>query len=290
MNTINDDNLKIAAENGDINLLYRVIQEEPQVGDLFDMAETPLHIAAAAGHLQFATEIGHRRMVLRFVSINKDVVRVKGRESLTPLHFASQTGVDLLANFLSACPDSIEDVTVRDEIALHIAVKNQQYQALQVLIGWLKRTHQSAARELENTILNMKDEEGNTILHISALNNDSRTLQLLVKTKMDLNAKNFENSTALDIAASEEIESILFRARAKRGTSVTDAPTFADTLRSNITVMDEVLIYILRIRKDITEEQRNALLIVAAHVATATYQSALSPPSGVYQLMLGIIM
>ncbi|KAJ1395068.1 Ankyrin repeat [Sesbania bispinosa] len=153
MNTINGDNLKIAAENGDINLLYRVIQEEPRVGDLFDMAETPLHIAAAAGNLQFATEImrlkpsyawklnqqgfspihvamqqGHKRMVLRFVIINKDLVRVKGREGLTPLHFASQTGeVDLLANFLSACPDSIEDVTVRDGTALHIAVKNQQY-------------------------------------------------------------------------------------------------------------------------------------------------------------------
>ncbi|KAJ1395069.1 PGG domain [Sesbania bispinosa] len=104
---------------------------------------------------------------------------------------------------------------------------------------------------------------------------------------MDLDAKNFENLTALHIAASEEIESILCRVGAKSGSSITDAPTFADTLRSNITVIDKVLIYILRIRKDVTEEQRNALLIVAALVATAPYQSALSPPSGVYQANVG---
>ncbi|KAJ1405218.1 PGG domain [Sesbania bispinosa] len=313
MNTMNDDKLKIAAENGDINLLYRVIQEEPQVRDQFDMAETPLHIAASAGHLQFATEIirlkpsfawklnqqgfspihlamqqCQKQMVLRFVDINKDLVRVKGREGLTPLHFASQTGeVDLLANFLTACPDSIEDVTVRGETALHIAVKNQQYEALQVLLGWLKRTRHRGAMELGKLILNSKDEAGNTILHISALINDSQALRLLVETNMDLNAKNLENFTALDIAANAEIESILFKAGAKHGSSVTDAPTLADTLKLKITMMDKILIYILRIRSDITEEQRNAFLIVAALVATSTYQLALSPPSGVFQANAG---
>ncbi|KAJ1395065.1 PGG domain [Sesbania bispinosa] len=329
VNTMNDK-LKIAAENNDINLLYRVIQEEPQVGDLFDMVETPLHIAASAGHLQFATEImtlkpsyawklnqqgfspihvamqhGQKRMVFGFVKFNKDLVRIKGREGLTPLHFASQTGeVDLLANFLSACPDSIEDVTVKDETALHIAVKNKRYEALNVMVGWLKRTRQRGAMELQNIILNSKDEEGNTILHISARSNDSQVLRLLVKTGMDLNAKNLENSTALDIAAknlensiardialdivaSAEAESILLKARAKRGSSVTDAPTLADEIRKKVTIMDNILIFILRIRSDITEDQRNAFLIIAALVATVTFQSALSPPGGVFQADAG---
>ena len=201
MNPINDNRLKAAAELGDINLLYALIQEDPHVLEHFDLipfAETPLHVAASAGHLQFATEImrlkpsfalklnqqglspihlalkhGQKRMVLRFVDINKDLVRVKGREGLTPLHFASEIGdIDLLANFLLACPDSIEDVNVRSETALHIAVKIKQREALQVLVGWLKRTRQRCARQIEETILNWKDEAGNTILHISALLND----------------------------------------------------------------------------------------------------------------------
>lgn len=61
------------------------------------------------------------------VDINKDLVRVKGKEDLTPLHLASQGGhVDLLAQFLFACLDSIKDVTVRSATALHVAVKNEQ--------------------------------------------------------------------------------------------------------------------------------------------------------------------
>lgn len=203
MNTSNDEKLKAAGEEGDINLLYTLIQEDPLVLEHIDsipFVETPLHVAAYAGHLQFATEVmrlkpsyawklnqqgfspihlamlnNKKRMVLRLVDINKDLVRVKGREGLTPLHFASQIGnADLLANFLFACPDSIEDVTVRGETALHVAAKNNQYEALQVLVGWLNTTRQKSARELEKIILNWKDEDGNTILHISALSNDSK--------------------------------------------------------------------------------------------------------------------
>ncbi|CAJ1978538.1 unnamed protein product [Sphenostylis stenocarpa] len=251
-----DNNLKEAAPDGDLNLLYTLIEEDPQVlehEDSIPFVETPLHTAALFGNVGFATEImrlkpsfawklnqqgftpihlamqhNHKKMVLRFVNVNKELVRAKGREGFTPLHFASQIGeIDLLANFLMACPDSIEDVSVRCETALHVAVKYQQYEALLVLVGWLKRTCHTSAMEIEETILNWKDESGNTILHVSALNNDSKALRLLVKTKIDLKAKNLENSTALDMV------------------------------------------------------QRQSKF--AALIATATYQSALSPPGGVYQ-------
>lgn len=105
MNT-SDDKLKVAAQEGDISLLYTLIQEDLHVLDHMDLtpfAETPLHIVACVGHLQFATEIMRLKpsfawnmAVLGFVDINKNLVRVKGRDGLTPLHFASQTGeVDL---------------------------------------------------------------------------------------------------------------------------------------------------------------------------------------------------
>ncbi|KAJ1442403.1 Ankyrin repeat [Sesbania bispinosa] len=231
INTQNYEKLKIAAERGDTNLLYMLIQEDPQVlehEDSIQFAETPLHIAESFGHVQFATEImrlkpsfalklnkqgyspihiamqeGQETMVFRSVEIHKDLVRIKGREGFTPLHLASQTGnVDLLAKFLHACPDSIEDVTVRNETALHIAVKNHKYESLLVLLTWLKRNWQGGAIGLENKILNWKDEDGNTILHIAALIDDSQALKLLIKTRIRLNAKNLRKLTALDIAAS----------------------------------------------------------------------------------------
>jgi len=92
-----------------------------------------------------------------------------------------------------------------------------------------------------------------------------------------------ENLTALDIAASAEIKGILLSAGAKPSSKVKDDSKLEDKLRSNVTIMDKILVYVLRIRKDISEEQRNAFLIVATLIATATYQSALSPPGGVYQ-------
>jgi ankyrin repeat protein len=150
------------------------------------------------GHLQFATEImmlkssfawklnpqgfspihvamqnNQTMMVYRFVNLNKDLVRVQGRESMTPLHFASQIGeVDLLTKFLFVCPESIKYLTVRRETALHIAVKNQQYEALQVLVRWLTQNDKEGAEKMEKEILNRRDEAGNTILHISALSSE----------------------------------------------------------------------------------------------------------------------
>jgi len=91
------------------------------------------------------------------------------------------------------------------------------------------------------------------------------------------------NNTALDIATMES-KKILCSAGAKSGTEVTDAPTLAYKLSSKTTIMDKVSIYMHRITQNIADEQRNSLLIVATLVATATYQSVLSPPGGVYQV------
>jgi ankyrin repeat protein len=74
------------------------------------------------------------------------------------------------------CPESIEYLTVRHETALHIAVKNGQFEALQLLVIWLKTNMTRRAQMLENRILNQRDEARNTILHISALRNDPQVM------------------------------------------------------------------------------------------------------------------
>jgi ankyrin repeat protein len=197
----NLDKLNAAAEAGNIDMLYEVIQVDSSILEIIDsnqFVETPLHIYASRGHLRFAIEVmnlkpsfalklnqqgfspvhlamqtDQKRMVSRFVDINKDLVRVKGREGITPLHFASQIGeIELLAKFLFACPDSIEDMTARGETALHIALKNNNYEALHLLVHFLTTNIEKGARELEYKILNHKDEDDNTILHISALSNE----------------------------------------------------------------------------------------------------------------------
>ncbi|XVE68682.1 hypothetical protein DITRI_Ditri09bG0088200 [Diplodiscus trichospermus] len=92
--------------------------------------DTPLHMAAAGGHTDFAMALmylkpslarklnqdifspmhlalqnGHKKTVLRLLAVDKDLVRVKGKEGYTPLHHVVREGkLDLLAQFLKDCP------------------------------------------------------------------------------------------------------------------------------------------------------------------------------------------
>ena len=175
----NVSTLEEAAMSGDINSLYEVIQQDPRIledVDAVPFIDTPMHIAARAGHLEFAIEImtlkpslalklnqqgfspvhialqnNHHYMVKRLVCINMGLVRVKGREGLTPLHFVCQSeeNIELLIFFLNCCPDSIEDLNVRRETALHIALRYGNFRALRVLVGWLPRNTCQGARLLQ---------------------------------------------------------------------------------------------------------------------------------------------
>jgi ankyrin repeat protein len=63
-------------------------------------------------------------------------------------------------------------VTAKGQIALHIVAENEKYEALHLLVHFLTTNIEKGARELEYKILNHKDEDDNTILHISALSNE----------------------------------------------------------------------------------------------------------------------
>ena len=126
-------------------------------------------------------------MVLRLVEMNKDLVRVKGREGFTPLHLASQENkTEVLDKFLKACPDSVEDVTARSETALHIAVKHGHYETLQVLFRWLMRNSRKDSQKFIRTMLDWKDQKGNTVLHVAALY-DHIEVSFNLFTYIDLN-------------------------------------------------------------------------------------------------------
>jgi ankyrin repeat protein len=137
-----DESLKDAAQQGNIDALYSLIRRDAYVLDTIDkipFVETPLHIAASAGHTQFAMEImrlkptfarklnqdgfspmhlalqnNQTQVVLLLLDVDEDLVRVQGREGVTPLHYVAEIGnIHLLAEFLKACPKSIEYVTIR---------------------------------------------------------------------------------------------------------------------------------------------------------------------------------
>ena len=105
----------------------------------------------------------------KLLQFDGDLVRVKGREHITPLHYvvANSDNLDLLDKFLLVCPNSIADVTVRNETALHIALKYDNLEAFKFLVRWLGRNCSKNASFNEKAIFNWEDDDGNTVLHIA---------------------------------------------------------------------------------------------------------------------------
>ena len=78
------DQLKEAAQAGDISALYDRIQADPDILETIDnkgFVDTPLHTVAAAGHIEFAMEI---------VNSKPSFARKLNQNGLSPMHFALQ--------------------------------------------------------------------------------------------------------------------------------------------------------------------------------------------------------
>ncbi|KAI7988655.1 Ankyrin repeat-containing protein BDA1 [Camellia lanceoleosa] len=304
-----DPHLMEAARAGNINDLYARIKLKPDILDGMNKAlfvETPLHVAASAGQTNFALEIlrlkpsfgkklnpeglsplhlalqnKHSETVRRLVKFDSELIRVKGREGLTPLHFVAKTDDqdDLLSEFLHVCPLSINDVTVHEETALHIAVKSSSLKAVKVLLEWLRKTYRGE-------VLCLTGEGGNTVLHTAVSSSQPEIVKLLVnEIYTDKNAKNLEGHTALEIAAKlpdgpakTDIEKTLRRAGAlKKSSAVSDLGEF---LKSPRQWFQALIGRIIHEQREMSMEMRNTILVVAVLIATSTFQAVLQPPGG----------
>ncbi|KAL7167061.1 hypothetical protein ACSBR2_037682 [Camellia fascicularis] len=276
-----DPHLMEAARAGNINDLYTRIQSKPDIlngmnEELF--VEIPLHVAASAGQTDFALEIfrlkpsfgkklnpeglsplhlalqnKHSETVRRLVKFDSELICVRGREGLTPLHFVAKTDDqdDLLSEFLHVFPSSINDVTIHEETALHIAVKSSSLKLLKSSWNGFKRP--------------------------------TRIVKSLVKEiYTDKNAMNLEKHTALDIAATlpdgEAKNEIKKTLRQKRSSVVSD---LAEFLKSPRLWFQALIGQIIHARRQMSMDMRNMILVVAVLIATATFQALLQPPGGV---------
>ena len=192
-----DESLRQAALAGNVSDLYRLIERDGNVLrriDEVEFTDTPLHIAADAGCIDFAMEImslkpsfarklnrqglspihlavekGHTELVLYLMENAKDLVRVKGKKGETPLHYVisreENHQLQLLTRFIEDCPESIRDVTTENQTALHIAVRNNKEGALKILCKMLRKT------DYCQDVVNQKDRNGDTALHIAVRDN-----------------------------------------------------------------------------------------------------------------------
>ena len=202
------EQLNQAARDGDINGIYNVIKLVANILEVIDaipFVDTPLHIAALVGgseNIKFAMEVmrlkpsfsrklnpdglspihlalqaGHTQMVCRLLQVDADLVRVKGREGKTPLHVVAEKSEQhhLLVKFLSVCPNSIEDVTIQNQTAMHIALEGNNMEAFECLVTSLQEFESEKARE----ILNQLDENGKSVLVVAESKKEPKASSLL---------------------------------------------------------------------------------------------------------------
>ncbi|KAL0846642.1 hypothetical protein Bca101_019888 [Brassica carinata] len=309
------EKLKKAAQDGDIERLYELISEDSNILCHFDKAsfcETPLHIAAEKGQTHFAMELmtlkpslasklnvsgfspmhlalqnNHSQMVRGFVAIDSSLVSIKGKGRAAPLHHVARTGdAELLSELLLAYPSSVEDLTIKCETAVHTAVKNEQLMAFKVLLGWLKRVN-------KEEILDWKDEDGNTVFHIAASINQTEVIKLLRRT-VKVKAKNLDGKTAMDILRTHQSPCFPEARRVLRGVKerllCRSTTTLAGYLSNNLSFIEKrnkllglSNLSLTRDRSISNSDRRDAILVVAILIVTATYQAGLSPPGGFWQ-------
>ncbi|KAK1575615.1 hypothetical protein Q3G72_006974 [Acer saccharum] len=194
----------------------------------------PLHIAIEHGSLRVAMEIGRGwpklatianqdgDIAMHLVSAKGDVKMVEfleklypgsclveNKNSMIPLHVAVLKGQSVLVRKLvSLCPESLKKVSSKQETVFHLALKNSQSGVFQVLVDEIKKLNQG------QHLLNKKDDEGNTVLHIAAFKRLTGIVKLLLlessssssRIQMQINSINKQGLTALDVWRANSID------------------------------------------------------------------------------------
>ncbi|XVF83506.1 hypothetical protein PTKIN_Ptkin16aG0494000 [Pterospermum kingtungense] len=310
-----EDKLMGAARSGDIEMLYRLIGEDEEVLKRIKkmkFVDTPLHIAAAEGKTDFAMEImylkksfatklnkhglsplhlalqnGHTKLALSLLKIDESLVSVKGKKGFSPLHFLvmKETNRDDLIKFLKNYPQCIDDVTSRNETALHVAAKNNNVTALRVLLRWLRRTNNRSMLQKQK-IINATNRDSETVLHIEVSNPhpDPEAVSLLTKLRINTKAKNWKNQTALDILEGRTQED---SCNIWKCLCILRLPRCLQAVGRIPSYLLEVISQWGYEIKHMSADRGNALLVVTVLILTATYQATLSPPGGVLQANAG---
>ncbi|ESR39854.1 hypothetical protein CICLE_v10027103mg, partial [Citrus x clementina] len=266
-----------ASLRGSVRSLNTLMQSDSLIlrkTSLTSLRETPLHISALLGHLDFTKAL-----------LNHKPELAKELDSLkhSPLHLAAAEGhVQIVKELLLANKDACLLISANFDSALvkfhgdtvlHLCVRYNHLEALKIMLRSLLH---------DEGFLNSKNHQGYSILELSATLKQFQTTSYLLsipQIRVDVNSLIENGFTMLQKDLQEAI-----------AVPSTKSETKALPLSPNVTLhhRDEpqaqaALRQLFKFDSDRYEKTRGNLMVVATLIATMSFQVAVNPPGGFWQ-------
>ncbi|KAK1371766.1 PGG domain-containing protein [Heracleum sosnowskyi] len=188
-----------------------------------------------------------------------------------PIHSASKNGhVGILEMLLQHCPDAREFVNEDNQNILHVAAKYGKDNVVRYILN---------TPDL-GLLLNEKDENGDSPLHLATINWYPKVVSSLTWDKrVDLGLVNIEGLTALD-AAEESMEATTSYRQRLTWMALKSAGTEKAKLQNKPKLKRLMSATKEQYNMDYGKERVNTLLLVSTLVATVTFAAGFTVPGG----------
>ncbi|XWS27896.1 hypothetical protein CRYUN_Cryun25bG0019400 [Craigia yunnanensis] len=247
----------------DLDIMDIMLDMKPELIIVQDASErNPLHYAVALGDYEMVKKLLERDISAAYQADNNQQI---------PLHLAAKNGqASLLKLLLNPCPDTIEMIDNEKQNILHLSAKNGYINVVSYVLD---------LPEAED-LLNASNMDGNTPLHLAAMNFHSSVAYILSRnSKVDIRAINLHDKTAIDVVYSTDDCGMELQKHLTLKTLKSSYRKRAGDLLQDGGFID---IDVERTNKigQKSKEMATTLLLMSTLIATFTFTAAFTIPGG----------